>query len=99
MRSTTTAQPPSSAAMEARGARPAGLHSWRGDPPWAPRRALSHPGVRAPFAAPRRHPMAQIFAGQLRFGVHSGPQHTSYADYLRLWQTAERLGYDWASVF
>ncbi len=43
--------------------------------------------------------MAQIFAGQLRFGVHSGPQHTSYEDYRRLWQTAEELGYDWASVF
>ncbi|HZU76862.1 MAG TPA: LLM class flavin-dependent oxidoreductase, partial [Dehalococcoidia bacterium] len=43
--------------------------------------------------------MAQIFAGQIRFGIHSGPQHTSYADYVQLWKTAESLGYDWASVF
>ncbi len=43
--------------------------------------------------------MAQIFAGQIRFGVHSGPQHTSYADYLHLWETVEAMGYDWASVF
>src|SRR5262249_1202349 len=33
------------------------------------------------------------------FGIHAGPQHTSYADYLRLWRLAEDLGYDWASVF
>jgi F420-dependent oxidoreductase-like protein len=43
--------------------------------------------------------MAQIFDGQIRFGIHAGPQHTTYADYLHLWQTAESLGYDWASVF
>jgi F420-dependent oxidoreductase-like protein len=43
--------------------------------------------------------VAQIFAGQIRFGIHSGPQHTSYADYVQLWKTAESLGYDWASVF
>ena len=43
--------------------------------------------------------MAQIFDGQIRFGVHAGPQHTSYADYAQLWKTAESLGYDWASVF
>ena len=43
--------------------------------------------------------MAQIFEGQIRFGVHAGPQHTSYANYLELWKTAEALGYDWASVF
>src|SRR5204862_7748269 len=47
----------------------------------------------------RRTPMAQIFDGQIRFGVHAGPQNTSYADYVRLWQTAEASGYDWASVF
>ncbi len=43
--------------------------------------------------------MAQIFDGQIRFGVHAGPQHTSYADYAHLWKTAESMGYDWASVF
>jgi F420-dependent oxidoreductase-like protein len=43
--------------------------------------------------------MAQIFDGQIRFGIHAGQQNTSYADYVRLWQTAEAAGYDWASVF
>ncbi len=43
--------------------------------------------------------MAQLFDGQIRFGVHSGPQHTSYAEYLRLWREVEAMGYDWASVF
>lgn len=41
----------------------------------------------------------QIFEGQIRFGIHSGPQNTSYEDYRNLWKTAEDLGYDWASVF
>lgn len=41
----------------------------------------------------------QIFDGQVRFGIHSGPQHTSYADYAALWKSAEDLGFDWASVF
>ena len=41
----------------------------------------------------------QIFEGLIRFGIHAGPQHTSYEDYLRLWKAAEDLGYDWASVF
>ena len=43
--------------------------------------------------------MTQIFANQIRFGVHAGPQNVSYADYLHLWQTVERIGYDWCSVF
>src|SRR6266542_3858074 len=43
--------------------------------------------------------VAQIFDGQIRFGIHAGPQHVSYAEYLELWQRAEALGYDWASVF
>src|SRR3990172_9122464 len=43
--------------------------------------------------------MAKIFDGEIRFGIHSGPQHTTYADYLALWRAAEDLGYDWASVF
>jgi F420-dependent oxidoreductase-like protein len=41
----------------------------------------------------------QLFAGQVRFGIHSGPQNTTYDDYLALWQKAEELGFDWASVF
>jgi F420-dependent oxidoreductase-like protein len=41
----------------------------------------------------------QIFDGQIRFGIHSGQQHSPLADYLNLWRRAEDLGYDWASVF
>lgn len=43
--------------------------------------------------------MAQIFDGQIRFGIHSGPQHTTFAEYLELWRATEDLGLDWASVF
>jgi F420-dependent oxidoreductase-like protein len=41
----------------------------------------------------------QIFAGQVRFGVHAGPQNYPYAEYLEVWKTVEDLGYDWCSVF
>jgi len=41
----------------------------------------------------------QIFGDDIRFGVHSGPQHAGYDDHLALWRTAEDLGYDWVSVF
>ncbi|UGS33803.1 LLM class F420-dependent oxidoreductase [Capillimicrobium parvum] len=41
----------------------------------------------------------QIFGDEIRFGVHAGPQHASYDDYLALWRNAEDLGYDWVSVF
>lgn len=41
----------------------------------------------------------QIFEGQIRFGIHSGQQNTTFDDYLTLWRAAEELGYDWASVF
>jgi F420-dependent oxidoreductase-like protein len=41
----------------------------------------------------------QIFGDEIRFGVHAGPQHASYDDYLSLWRNAEDLGYDWVSVF
>ncbi len=41
----------------------------------------------------------QIFAGQLRFGIHAGPQYTTYPEYVSLWRLAEELGFDWASVF
>src|SRR5262245_61103653 len=43
--------------------------------------------------------MTQIFDGQVRFGIHSGPQGTTSHDYRDLWLMAEDLGYDWASVF
>ena len=43
--------------------------------------------------------MAQLFDGQVRFGIHAAPQHVGYGDYRDLWLEAERLGYDWASVF
>lgn len=43
--------------------------------------------------------MAQIFDGQIRFGIHAGPQHGTYAEYAGLWGRAEAMGYDWASVF
>ena len=45
------------------------------------------------------HFSVQIFDGQIRFGIHSGPQNTTFAEYLSLWRQAEELGYDWASVF
>ena len=41
----------------------------------------------------------QVFGDAVRFGVHSGPQNTSYDDYRELWLRAEELGYDWVSDF
>ena len=41
----------------------------------------------------------QIFGGDIRFGVHSGPQNTSFDDYRELWLRCEELGYDWVSDF
>lgn len=43
--------------------------------------------------------MTQIFAGAIRCGIHSGQQHGSYDELLELWLSAERLGYDWISLF
>jgi F420-dependent oxidoreductase-like protein len=40
-----------------------------------------------------------IQGDQIRFGIHSGPQNTTFDAYLELWQRAEELGYDWCSVF
>ena len=40
-----------------------------------------------------------MFNGHIRFGIHAGPQHTSYANYVDLWRNVESMGYDWASVF
>jgi F420-dependent oxidoreductase-like protein len=36
---------------------------------------------------------------ELRFGIHSGQQHSDFPGYLDLWTTAEELGLDWASCF
>jgi F420-dependent oxidoreductase-like protein len=41
----------------------------------------------------------QIFGGDTRFGLHSGPQNTTFEDYRDLWLRCEELGYDWVSDF
>jgi alkanesulfonate monooxygenase SsuD/methylene tetrahydromethanopterin reductase-like flavin-dependent oxidoreductase (luciferase family) len=41
----------------------------------------------------------QIYGDDIRFGVHSGPQNTSFEDYRDLWLRCEELGYDWVSDF
>jgi F420-dependent oxidoreductase-like protein len=41
----------------------------------------------------------QIFGDDIRFGLHSGPQNTTYDDYRDLWLRAEELGFDWVSDF
>jgi alkanesulfonate monooxygenase SsuD/methylene tetrahydromethanopterin reductase-like flavin-dependent oxidoreductase (luciferase family) len=41
----------------------------------------------------------QVLDGQIRFGIHSGPQNTTFEDYLAMWEEVESLGLDWASVF
>lgn len=38
-------------------------------------------------------------ASELRFGVQTPPQHTSYADVVRVWKEADELGFDTAFVF
>ncbi|MCW2996076.1 MAG: family F420-dependent class oxidoreductase [Conexibacter sp.] len=35
----------------------------------------------------------------LRFGIHAGQQHATFDEYLAIWQLAEEVGLDWASVF
>src|SRR6266511_3610796 len=40
-----------------------------------------------------------IFGNDIRFGVHSGPQNTSFDEYRDLWVRCEELGYDWVSDF
>ena len=37
--------------------------------------------------------------GQVRIGLHSGQQYSTFAEPLDLWQRAEELGYDWVSLF
>ena len=41
----------------------------------------------------------QIFGDDVRFGVHSGPQDTSFEEYRDRWVRCEELGYDWVSAF
>lgn len=41
----------------------------------------------------------RVSDGRLRFGIHSGQQHTDFPGYLAMWRKAEDLGLDWASVF
>jgi F420-dependent oxidoreductase-like protein len=41
----------------------------------------------------------QVFGDDIRFGVHSGPQHTSFDEYRDRWLHCEELGYDWVSAF
>ena len=41
----------------------------------------------------------QIFGDAIRFGVHSGPQNTTFEEYRDLWLRCEELGYDWVSDF
>lgn len=41
----------------------------------------------------------QIFGDDMRFGVHSGPQNTTFDDYRSLWLRSEELGFDWVSAF
>jgi F420-dependent oxidoreductase-like protein len=41
----------------------------------------------------------QIFGSDIRFGVHSGQQNTSFDDYRDIWLRSEELGFDWVSAF
>jgi len=41
----------------------------------------------------------QIYADDIRFGLHSGPQNTTIDDYRELWLRGEQLGFDWVSDF
>jgi len=54
----------------------------------------------ATVSAIREHEdQMQIFGDAIRFGIHSGQQNTTFEEYLQLWQRAEELGFEWASVF
>ncbi|MDO0928878.1 TIGR03560 family F420-dependent LLM class oxidoreductase [Streptomyces sp. TG1A-8] len=41
----------------------------------------------------------QIHADTVRVGIHSGQQYRTFEEALGLWQRAERLGFDWVSLF
>ena len=68
-------------------------HAARGHEGGAPRAR----GRRARQADDEDDRVALVTDG-LRFGVHSGQQHSDFAGYLDLWRAAEELGLDWASA-
>jgi alkanesulfonate monooxygenase SsuD/methylene tetrahydromethanopterin reductase-like flavin-dependent oxidoreductase (luciferase family) len=37
--------------------------------------------------------------GQVKFGVHTGPQNCSYDDLLRVWRYADTAGFYWTSIW
>jgi F420-dependent oxidoreductase-like protein len=41
----------------------------------------------------------QIFGEDIRFGVHSGPERTTFEDYREIWVRSEQLGFEWVSDF
>ena len=41
----------------------------------------------------------RIHGDAIRFGVHCGPENTSFEDYRDLWLRCEELGYEWVSDF
>src|SRR5262245_9189421 len=48
---------------------------------------------------PRIGHTASTATSSLRFGVHTPPQHATYADILQTWREADELGFDTAFVF
>src|ERR671915_315863 len=66
--------------------------------PRASRRPTRSPRA-SPPSATGRTPELQIFGDSIRFGVHSGPQNTTFEGYRDLWLRAEELGYEWVSDF
>jgi F420-dependent oxidoreductase-like protein len=37
--------------------------------------------------------------GDIRFGIHTGPQNCTYEDLCRIWRFADRSGFYWASIW
>ena len=56
-------------------------------------------GDQAAPSATGRRPDVQVFGDAVRFGIHSGPQNTTFDEYRDLWLRCEELGYDWVSDF
>jgi F420-dependent oxidoreductase-like protein len=57
------------------------------------------PGAAEAWAEAPAPAAAAAAKGALRFGVQTPPQHTGYADILRVWEEADELGLDSAYVF
>jgi alkanesulfonate monooxygenase SsuD/methylene tetrahydromethanopterin reductase-like flavin-dependent oxidoreductase (luciferase family)/ribosomal protein S18 acetylase RimI-like enzyme len=57
---------------------------------------FSTPATGRPGAQRR---MTLRLPARIRIGVHSGQQYPDFATAQRLWHEAERLGYDWVSLF